>query len=252
MGSEAVTLLMTATVSPPPDCPDLLRSDPQVRLRDYAEALQFYLSVPSRLLNRIVFAENSNYDLEPLKRLAEGARTDKSTEFLSYLNGNDFPPEYGKGYGEMTLMNYAVDHSKLISESDTIWKATGRLSLLNIATLIATAPRRYEVYCDLHRSYRFLGLEYFFDPRFFSFTVNGYNRFFRLSPEALQHAHIEHLYYPSLCEGVAEGAVVPRFRSQPMIAGHAGVDGRTYTSLSKMIRRRGQQVLRRIAPGLWI
>src|SRR3954471_4308953 len=74
-------LILTATITPPPGVPILARTDPQLRLQDYIDALKFYLAVPNHVLDRIIFAENSGSDLSKLRALAE--ESDKRVEFGS-------------------------------------------------------------------------------------------------------------------------------------------------------------------------
>ena len=52
-------LMMTATINPQPGAVGLDRTDPALRMKDYCEALDFYLSKKSPLDRRIVFVENS-------------------------------------------------------------------------------------------------------------------------------------------------------------------------------------------------
>lgn len=252
VNDKAVVLIMPATITPPDNCPDLHRKDPAVRLNDYCKALEFYLTISTSIIERIIFVENSNSDLEPLKRISYSSTHDKVVEFISFPNGNDFPPEYGKGYGEMLMLNFALDNSKIIKPNDVFWKATGRLVCNNIAQLISGSPESYDVYCDLHNSYKLLSLNEFFDPRFYSFTLNGYNKFFRLSAKELEYVHIELLYYQVLQRNVARSSIVPRFRIQPDFSGFCGADNADYYTLKKRMQRQCQQVMRFITPWFWI
>ena len=59
---------MTATITPPKDALSLKRIDPNQRENDYAEALEYYLSIPEQYVNKIIFAENSNSDLQYLRQ----------------------------------------------------------------------------------------------------------------------------------------------------------------------------------------
>jgi hypothetical protein len=235
-----------------------LRSDPQLRLKDYLDALGFYLRLPVATVDAIVFAENSGADLTPFRRFAEQHANGKQVEFISFPHGNDFPPEYGKGYGEMTLMNYALDKSRLVSPDRWIWKATGRLILSNAVRLIATTPEteRIEVYADLHSGLpRFLTGRPrlgWFDPRFYAFKRRGYDSFFRLPEEQLRRANIEYSYYDSLVAGWKAGRITPRLRCQPLISGFSGTVNRPYNSPKKRLQRVVQQALRIAAPRLWL
>lgn len=245
------TLIMTATVNPPLNCPSLLRADPAVRMKDYCEALKYYLR-NSSAITHIIFVENSESNLDPLIQLENTIKHDKVVEFLCFAGGNDYPAEYGKGYGEMAMLNYAVDNSKIIRSNKNIWKGTGRLILLNIDTLIKNAPPSYEIYCDLHNGCKLLRLGNFFDPRFYSFTVEAYNKYLRLAPEQLRFAHIEHLFYPIIKKAINNGNIFPRFRQQPLIAGYAASLDSNYFGWNKKIQRRIQQVMRFAMPWIWL
>src|SRR4051812_36686201 len=107
------TLLLTATITPPPGATYLARTDPGARLRDYLWAFDFYVNLPNKVIGRIVFVENSGGDLSELRRLAE-QHPEKEIEFISFF-GLDYPPEYGRGYGEFKLIDHAFDHSELLA-----------------------------------------------------------------------------------------------------------------------------------------
>src|SRR3982074_3006340 len=143
------TLLMTATISPPGVVTNLVRTNPAQRLQDYLWALEFYLQLPTEILPRIVFVENSGSDLSQLGELA-ARHPEKEVEFVQF-DGLAYPPEYGRGYGETKLLDYAIDHSEIIcrlNPDDIIWKATGRLRLLNFAVMNSSAPMSFDLYCD--------------------------------------------------------------------------------------------------------
>jgi hypothetical protein len=73
-------LVMTATIKPPADVIASDRNDPALRMNDYAWALKYYLSDQCRLVDRIVFIDNSLADLSPLEALVnkQGARNKSS------------------------------------------------------------------------------------------------------------------------------------------------------------------------------
>lgn len=243
---------MTATITPPDNCPDLARTDPKMRMEDYFNALKFYLDIPSQYCDRIIFAENSDTDLKPLRAVLEFNHQDKQVEFISFPDGNTFPPEYGKGYGEMLLIDYAMEHSKIISDQDIIWKATGRLILNNITDIIRTSKQDYDVYCDLHNDYKLFGLKHFFDPRFYSFTRKGYDAHFRPHTKNLKRAHIEHFFYEALMDNMDDYRIIPRFNKVPMIRGIVGSSNRSYFTTRKIIQRNIQQIFRYVTPWLWL
>lgn len=143
-----VVVLLTACINPG-GVINTARSDPIERLEDYKQALKEWClhsgDVP------IVFCENSGYELNELRAIArENTRSGKSVELLSF-SGQDFPPCLGKGYGEMRIIRYALEKSKLIKPDSIVIKITGRLFVKNNRQLIErlSLPDTADVYCDL-------------------------------------------------------------------------------------------------------
>ena len=130
---------MTATVTPPPGAASLKRVDPALRLQDYAAALKFYSArLEAGVVDAIVFVENSNSDVSMLKELASHCACKDRIEFVSFF-GLDYPSAYGRAYGEMKLVDYAMSHSRCIFEAEDesmVWKITGRYLLRNIEQVI--------------------------------------------------------------------------------------------------------------------
>lgn len=252
MKNKPVVLLMTATITPPDNCPDLARKNPEMRMNDYINALKYYLDIPSQYCDRIIFAENSDTNLEPLQSALALHSQNKQVEFITFPQGNTFPPKYGKGYGEMLLMDYAMENSKVLSNDDVIWKATGRLILDNFAEILRISPQDYDVYCDLHNEYKLLGLTHFFDPRFYSFTRQGYDKFFRPHTSNLKGTHIEHYFYDVLIRNLNEHKIIPRFKKVPMIRGIVGSSNKDYFTINKIIQRKIQQFFRSVTPWFWL
>jgi hypothetical protein len=91
-------LLLTATVTPPPNVPELARTDPAERMGDYVQAMGFYTGLIGPVFDKIVFAENSASDLEPVRDAVEASGVSDRVEFVS-CHGLDYPAEYGRGYG---------------------------------------------------------------------------------------------------------------------------------------------------------
>ncbi len=164
-------LVMTATINPYPNVIASERNDPAVRMNDYCEALEFYLR-RCTLIDRIVLVENSDTDLTPLQQTAEKNRGGKRVEFISFY-GQNYPPEYNRGYGELWSLDYAFQNSQLISqlkEGDRCWKVTGRYRATNLDGLVRTAPSTYDLYAD------FRWWKKRADVRLFSFSRGGYER----------------------------------------------------------------------------
>ena len=119
--------------------PSLQRTNPPQRLRDYEEALSFYLPLVGTTFDDIVFAENSASDITSLKQMVRSHGVDGPVQFLSF-NGLDHPPAYGRGYGEFKLVDHAMNHSPALRDDAFVWKCTGRYKIRNIVDLVKIAP----------------------------------------------------------------------------------------------------------------
>jgi len=251
--SMSQPLIMTATIKPPANAPSLQRTDPQLRTQDYYQALQFYLSQPSCFIDRVIFVENSASDLTPLRELVDRQGKDKDVEFIS-LNGLDYPPEYGRAYGEFKLMEYAIENSRILqalAPDDTFWKVTGRLMLLNINRLITTAPHGYDAYLELKKwSHRVAHI------RAYSCTISGFTKIFGgIAPKVrkdiikTQSEVFLFNYLMNLPEPIR---IVPRFRHAPRYKGVGATTNRDYYGGSARVKYYARAVLRYIAPSLWV
>lgn len=253
-GARPSGLLMTATLLPPATA--VARSDPGERMADYLAALTFYLSLPGSVIDKILFVDNSDADLNPLVEVLSGICHNKTIELISF-SGNDHPIEYGKAYGEFRLMDFGLAHSDLFSASDFVWKTTGRLKFLNIGEMDAACKRdQPDLVCDLHNvpwvgSGKWIGNQNM-DLRIFGFRRAAYDKIFRGQWEnAAGGFNAEYLYgrvkrpYPGLI-------IRRRFPVQPRLEGISGRHQKNYASLHFRVRDGMRSLLRQVVPWLWI
>lgn len=256
MRNQPATLVLTATIQPPPGMPGSVRNDPQLRLKEYLEAFRFYLSVDDALADQIVILENSDADLGPFARVAAEQQRSKRLQLIN--TSSDYPAANGKGYGEFRMIDEGL--TRLISSgairTDTpIWKLTGRLKLLNISEMLATAPVEYDFYCDL-RSVPFIGERLggndWMELRVFSFTPAGYDK--RLRGQYGSAYVLEKSFFTLLTRTTGPDAVriVPRFRRQPRLAGVSGYSNKSYEGLGYRAKNTLRSVARVLAPRLWL
>lgn len=253
--SKAV-IVMTATITPSSGMVNLQRRDPEVRLQDYCDALEFYLKMPDEYVDRVLFLENSGSDLSKLETLAKTIEHNKQVEFISFVG--EYDPKHGKGTGETQMLDYGLSHSRFLCETDIFWKVTGRLKVLNMAQLLKTAPAGYELYCDLRDVPLIgdaLGGNRWMDLRVFSCTVRNYNQLMRgraLDFSSL-HCSPEKTIFEDVKNLMNTGEkVVPRFLVQPKIAGFSGFGNASYRSKSYIAKESLRQVTRLVAPWLWL
>jgi hypothetical protein len=145
-------LLLTATISPNPIQANFALSNPGQRFLEYKTALAFYSGLLDEgLLDGIVFAENSGFDL---KILATQFPSEK-IEWLSYTDLR-YPVGAHRGYGEFKLIDSAMsDASSLraLSDPDLIWKVSGRYLVKNLAGVVKRLKRSCDLYVDVRKNW---------------------------------------------------------------------------------------------------
>lgn len=249
-------LLLTATIAPPAGVPALARTDPADRLGDYQRALAFYLGLPSAVVDRIVFAENSASDLAPLEALVRRIGAEKDVELVSF-QGLDYPVEHGRGVGETRLIDTALSRSRLLrelGEDEMFWKLTGRLRFTNLERLIDTAPASCDLYADFRRFPR-----PWVNTRVFACTPRAFRELFvprldLMRQDALDHtgfsAPEERLFNELMAER-GHWRIVARLGVEPVIEGYSGFD-EDYARPSRRLWTRLRAGMRRLFPWLWI
>jgi len=245
-------LLLTATVTPPSGVPSLQRTNPTQRLRDYEEALSFYLPLVGTTFDAIVFAENSASDITSLRQLARGHGVEGAVEFLSF-NGLDHPAAYGRGYGEFKLVDHAMNHSPALRDDAFIWKCTGRYKITNIVDLVRSRPPEADIYCHF-RDFPHALCELFL----LSFTHHGFRSviegsYRRLRNDVVPGVHSnEEVAFRRLADSVSSDVkMVRRFNRTPIVEGTRGWDNSPYSGKwhPKIALRR---VVGALAPWVWI
>jgi len=176
---------MTATITPH-NARNLARTDPVARLHDYNEALSFYLGLIDRPLHGIVFVENSDSDVTTLRQLVASRGLTGRVEFLCNY-GVHLYSEKGRAHGEFKLLDYAMASSVMVIDAGVnhvVWKITGRYTVKNLASMIASAPRGFDAYVDMKDHPR-----RWMDMRLMAWTSTGYDRIFRGVADDLDSRH---------------------------------------------------------------
>jgi hypothetical protein len=252
-GREPVTLILTATVTPPTTMPGSVRNSSKLRRQEYEDAFRHYLAVDDSLINRIVLLENSDADLAPFHRIAQESGSSKSIAMVNC--SSDYPAEMGKGYGEFLMLDRGLATLDAPHPKNRYWKVTGRLKVANIEQMIRLAPTHYDVYCDL-REVPFigdsLGGNRWMELRLFSFTFEAYERIFK-GRYALNSVLEKALFAEVMRESKAGRLdLVPRFLSQPSFIGFSGYSNADYSGIGYRSKSALRRVSRAIAPWLWL
>ena len=224
--------------------PALQRVDPGDRLTDYERALAFYLGLPTTVVDRVVFAENSDSDLSSLERLAERAGAGKDVEPPLLRRPRLSGRTRARGGGETRLIDTALERSRLLGAlpaDEPFWKVTGRLRFTNIDRLIATAPSGPELYIDFRRFPR-----RWVDIRIFACTPRTFRELFVAREPLMRQNELERSGYSAPEERLFEellplrerARVAPRLRLEPRVEGYSG-HGHDYRAshASHLVRR---------------
>jgi hypothetical protein len=241
-------LLMTATITPH-NARNLARTDPVARLQDYHEALGFYLGLIDRPLHGIVFVENSDSDVTTLRQLVASRGLTGQVEFLCNY-GVHLYSEKGRAHGEFKLLDYAMTASIMVIEAGldhVVWKITGRYTVKNLASMIASAPLGFDAYVDMKDHPR-----RWMDMRLMAWTSTGYDRIFRGVADDLDsktHEKLMRDYLPKRAQGAR---LVPRFSKEPFIDGVRGWDNNNYSKGSELLKCYVRSVGRVLVPWYWM
>ena len=130
----SIPLLLTATTDPG-ETINVTVNSVDDRCQQYLDTLEFYLEVG--VFKKIIFAENSGDDLTFLASAQKkAAQAGIELEILEKCGSNDWPT-YGKGRGELSIIQQAFSRSIWLQEENTrTLKITGRY----VVCLLYTSP----------------------------------------------------------------------------------------------------------------
>lgn len=230
---KKICLVLHATVDPS-GVVFVKRDDPRERFEDYRRGLQQWVMRDD--FDKLIFVENSGYDLSGLREIADASPLSKdSVEFLSF-DGQDFPRELGKGYGETLNFQYVLDNSKILDEDDRLIRSNGRYYVENMhvffealqpPTEMLTELREYLSYADV----TVLGGTVEFFRKYicpYGFEVNDSKGYY-----------MEHAYARAVHRALADGLVWRPFPEPPSVVGYSGTENvrKKENALTRTARR---------------
>jgi hypothetical protein len=211
---KSVVLLLTATIDPG-STPLVVRSDTSLRLYDYQEALAAWLR--SDAARRIVFYENSGYDLSSLTAIATHY-PGHEVEFLSTCNNQG---------GSSRGISRSLAQSKLVKESDIVVKCTGRLTVRNAAVVLESLSKcNFDVMCTLRKNLTFA------DTRLFAATPAFIAQYLIPQQEIIDDnkgVFLEHALACATTRALADRKTWLPFPHFPAIEGFSGTFGTSAT-----------------------
>lgn len=213
---QNIVIFLTACVNPH-GMSNTLLVDPTVRLKQYLDAINFYIKHTD---NNIVIVENSGYDL------SRHFPSSKRTEFLSF-DGNNYDKKLGKGYGEALIVEYALNNSFLLKKASAICKITGR----NIVRDISKRVMMYEshvsqVIAMLDVKRKFLTAKCICCPTIF------WTDYFLPNKQLIndsEHIFFENILYQSLKKWLTDGRELDWIILPIPVDGISGTSGKSVT-----------------------
>lgn len=215
--NKNLVILLTATINPNGMSFTQLQ-DPNIRLDQYIQAINFYLNETSY---KIVFVENSGIDISYIFTKAINAGR---VEILSFL-GNDYNKSRGKGLGEARIIEYALEHSIFISNCTHIIKITGRLIVPNINRVLTHL--NFKLNADLQVDFHFRNMPktmFFVCTKSWIQNIYDYEKYIDDS----NGFYFEHMIYKMMLE-IPKSNVLP-FLNIPLINGVSGTANCPYNN----------------------
>jgi hypothetical protein len=219
---SSLIVLLTATVRPKANQPELKLVDPDVRLEEYRQSLLHLIPyLENGLVGGVVFAENSTYRVSELR----DEFSKHGIEFISY-EGLDYPDGFHRGYGEYLLMSEAMARSELIQgldERGVVLKITGRYKVLNLATLVSRLGGDFDLVCERRESWAEMSVMCW-TKQGFSNCLSGLQALFSggMPPEVYLDGHLKTM--------TGSGKRIEVFPWPPLLSGKRGTDGGAHST----------------------
>jgi len=251
--SNKYVLVLTACISPV--ITNFYRLDPRVRIKDYQNSLKFWLLNPDERLNKILFIENSGYDLSSIRALIETYNIyNKEVEILQ-CDKNYIPEGFHYGYAELSMIDYALENSCLLKNSHYFIKVTGRLVFNDLSRLLDHLSYDYLFSVDFRNNTLFVKLpQRFVTTQLMIFNTSFYQgNFLNVKNELNKERRlIENLFYEKLIAYKNNNKCMLRWPINVDPTGHAGHWNKSYNSLKPMLINRIRSWCRVIFPRWWV
>lgn len=219
---ESAPLLVTGSIIVKAKHTQIISS--KVRESQYFSSIVKWIVCSS--LKNIVFCENTNspFNAKALEEIAK--HFNKRFEYITFTGNDDNIAMLGKGYGEGEIVEYAINNSKILRQSKSFIKITGRLFVVNADDIITSLDGDRNYFIQNRRPLRkSIGLV---DTRFYHVSKSFYNN-------TLMHLYkrvdddngvfLEHVFFDRLRLRRNEVSAFPVY---PDFEGFSGSQGHSY------------------------
>lgn len=218
MDEKNYCVLLTASINPI-GVSFLKRNDCQQRENDYIISLSNWLKHKK---TKIVFCENSGYDLSKIKNTIENSGH-TNLEILQFC-GNEKAATLGKGYSEVIIIEYALANSRAINDSTYILKVSGRNYIENFYQYEKWLDNKKEAFINVNLSKNLS----FADSRFFGFKKEFFQRYlleYKKYINDFENVFIEHALANATLQAIIDGNIWEPLPYLPRLNGFSGSSG---------------------------
>lgn len=225
---------MTGTINPE-NMIYTQRSNAEVRLADYITAFTKWLHyMEHNDLHRLIFCENSGYDISPLKAIVKPS-IQESVSFIQ-TSDNGESVHRGKGHGEARMLERVVsEYPGLLQGADYIVKVTGRLFVPNLLRLIRPSTEIDMISAGIHRDTRGL----YVDSRIFALKPEAFGRVFQQFSDDVDDTigvYFERVLATRVVNLGHSGYSWTAFNELPYFRGVSGSSGRKFDTLYEILK----------------
>lgn len=136
-------LLMTSCALP--NAPSTALHDQDQHIKFTIKSIREWLKVEPKI--QLIICDVSNFDFG---LLTKKYFPDTQIECLKFHNSSDLVRKFGKGFGEGEIVEYALEHSKILKTCDYFAKCTAKLWVRNFHECLQ--DWNGEFVCDIHCS----------------------------------------------------------------------------------------------------
>ena len=128
----SATILITTAIAPPANTPALRMTDSNMRSITAKAAIYFWVGQGQK---RLVICDATGSSVLGPEELATVRSLGVNIEQLAYRQDVALLAQRGKGFAEGQLINFAVENSQLLRQSEYFFKCTGKLFCRNFAAI---------------------------------------------------------------------------------------------------------------------
>jgi hypothetical protein len=216
-------LLLTSSLIPTDLSGNL--NDPSMRMMHTIESISEWLRIDPHI--QIVICDGSGFDFSETVKVNFPAA---NIECIFFNNDVEQIKRHGKGYGEGEIIRYAIEHSRLMNESEVFIKCTAKLWVANFNQCLLQWNQQFicGAYFANAFSYKKTVLQ-FIDTRFYITRKDFYLKHFSVAHVQLGNTEqsIEDAFLDVIQNKKIKHIL---FRTPPVICGVGGGSGKYYKS----------------------